>query len=126
MHNIIGVQCDVWLAQCSALSRVERRIPLFVFVAESYDGDITFLDEVANTHAVNFGRLVVSPESRFLFAKHIASGVASFMIGNGRGKIDIKIVGLCTGNNLIAPVSVDFSGQVDGPTHIHHLKELAH
>jgi hypothetical protein len=53
----------------------------------------------------------------------IACGIAGIMIGDRAGKGDIQSNGLCALGNLLAPIRVNFAGQINGVSHYALHKE---
>ncbi len=104
---------DTGLAEGGAVAGVEGGIPLFVFVTEADNRHVALLDQGLGADGVDLGGFVVAPEVFFLGAEYIASGVAGFVVGVGGSKGDIQFLLAAAFNDLIAPVGVDFAGEVD-------------
>ncbi len=104
---------DIGLAEGGAVTGVEGGIPLFVFVSEADNRYVALLDQSLGADGVDLGGLMIAPEVLFLGAEYIASGVAGFVVGVGRGKGDIQFLLEAAFNDLIAPVGVDFAGELN-------------
>jgi hypothetical protein len=117
VNNVGIVQRDIGLAQGSALTSIEGRIPLFILIAKPDDRDIAFLDQRSDAQRIDFRGLVVAPEIFVGTAEHVASSIAAGMMGIGRAEGDIEIVAFGTGNDLLAPIGMNFARKVDVPLH---------
>ncbi len=113
MNDLFGVQGDIGFAKGGAVTGVEGGIPLFVFVTEADNRYVALLDQSLGADGVDLGGLMVAPEAFFLGVEYIASGVAGFVVGVGGSKGDIQFLLAAAFNDLIAPVGVDFAGEVD-------------
>ena len=54
MNNISVMQRDIWLAERRTAAGVKRRVPLFVFVAESDNRYVALPDHGFRTDAIHF------------------------------------------------------------------------
>ncbi len=104
---------DTGLAEGGAVACVEGGIPLFVFVTEADNRHVALLDQGLGEDGVDLGGFVVAPEVFLLGAETIACGVAGFVVGVGGGKGDIQFLLAAAFNDLIAPVGVDFAGELN-------------
>lgn len=60
---------------------------------------------------------MVPPEIFFWTTEHIARRITTGMMGIGRRKGDVEIVGFGARNDLLTPIGMNFTREIDIPLH---------
>jgi len=106
------------LAERRGIAGVERRVPLLVFLAEAHDHDVCLLDQCTGADGVELRTLVVVPELVGLGPEDRDTAIVGCLVmRDRRGEPHVEVGGGRALFDALAPVGVDFAGEIDTPGH---------
>ena len=87
VDDALVVQGDVGDITGGTKTRIKGSVPLFVFIAEANDSNVSLLNEGLNTNGIDLGGFMIAPKAVTFFTEMVAGRIARGVVGVGGAKL---------------------------------------